>query len=675
MDGINLLFLDKTPEPAEKINSLLRNSGIKIHVIHVQSYADVNRALESCSPILILYANPDAVDADLEEITELAGNFSVPCALYCNLEDTDRLIGLLKTASCLVVDSDNDQQLISAVSRLLETQSKIKRSAEQKARLEELEHRYDLLLDSARDAIAYIHEGLHIYANRSYLELINIEDSNELQGISLLEMMKIADGDLKAVLRDLSKGHFPSDPVEVAVTRTDGSQFEASLQFSAATFNGESCIQMMLQERDDSTALMAELERVRVTDPLTQLSNRARFMSRLSNFLEREPRPNTASAMLYIEPDVHEQPSEQAGLSDIDAQVIELANVMREYLEDGDECGRIRDNGIAVLISRGNNEQLTAFAKAIQHAYQKVVIEVDGRSFTSSCSVGIVPLGRLANDAQSVISQAQKAFSEALDAEDHLVVFRPQLTAVAPAEEESEWVDRIRFALKNEDFQSVHQSIVDLDGEGEHIFENLVYLPGEETEYPFSEFAAVADKHDLAGFIDRSVIPAILRSVPDHDESQIFSLSTHSVADPGFPGWLRDHIKMYAVNADKLIIQIRADSAQANLKPTQRLMRDLEPLGCRLSISSFGPERRTLQLFEHLDISYVKLHTDLTADLQGNSKTQESIRQIVETANEYDSVVIADEISDTSNLATLWQCGVKMIAGAFLKESSQVIAQ
>ncbi len=61
--------------------------------------------------------------------------------------------------------------------------------------------------------------------------------------------------------------------------------------------------------------------------------------------------------------------------------------------------------------------------------------------------------------------------------------------------------------------------------------------------------------------------------------------------------------------------------------------------------------------------------------MQGNSKAQESIRQIVEEAGERDAIVIADEISDTSNLAILWQCGVKMIAGAFLKETSQVVGQ
>ena len=675
MESTNLLVLDRTPESAEAINSLLRNSGIKVHVIHVQSHAEVNRALDGYSPFLILYADPDPTEASLEEITTLAADHSVPCALHCDLDDHERLTTLLKKSACLVIDSNNDEQLVFTVNRLLITQQKVRSSSAQKEHLDELEQRYDLLLDSSTDAIAYIHEGLHVYANRAYLESLHLKQAEDLAGMSVLEMMNLPEGNFKSILRDLSRGKFPTGKLTVEVNRQDGSKFNADLDFSQANYEGESCIQMMLQVKDDESRLHAELERVRNTDVLTGLSNRPRLMAQLTEFLEAETNAKLTSAVLYIEPDSMDDPGDRVGLQGIDAHVLELANVVREYLEDGDICGRISDRGIAVLTRRENKEQLKAFAQAIQRAYQNVVIEAEGRSFSASCSVGIVPLGRLSNEAQAVIEQAQQAFAESLEAEDNLVVYRPQLQAVALEDEEAEWVERIRYGLKNDEFRSVHQSIVDLDGEGEHVIENLVLLQNEESEHPFSEFAGIADKHALAGAIDRTMIPAMLKSIADNDEGQIISISAESVADPGFPGWLSDHLKMYAVDAGKLILQIPSDSAQANLKPTQRLMKELAPMGCRLSISEFGSERRTLQLFELLDITYVKLSTELTTELQGNNKSQESIRQIVEAANETDSIVIADEISDTSNLAILWQCGVKMIAGAFLKESSQVVAQ
>src|SRR5690606_34418207 len=120
------------------------------------------------------------------------------------------------------------------------------------------------------------------------------------------------------------------------------------------------------------------------------------------------------------------------------------------------------------------------------------------------------------------------------------------------------------------------------------------------------------------------------------------------------------------VEGKKLIVQISASTAQTNLKPVQRLMQELQPLGCRLSIAAFNGDRRCSQLLEHLDATYLKLHAALTESLVGNSGNQEIIRSIVELADRHKVTVIADEGADTSSLAILWQCGIKLIAGAFL---------
>ncbi len=53
-----------------------------------------------------------------------------------------------------------------------------RRIAEQNLR--EAEKRCQLLLDSSVDAIAYVHDGMHIYANRAYSELFGYEDADDL---------------------------------------------------------------------------------------------------------------------------------------------------------------------------------------------------------------------------------------------------------------------------------------------------------------------------------------------------------------------------------------------------------------------------------------------------------------------------------------------------------------
>ena len=190
MHSINVLVTDRSPEPAEHINSLLRNSGIKIHVIHARTSADVKRALDNDSPVLILYADPEPDDASLEEISELANAFDVPLALFNNLQDPEGLAAALSNTAAFVINSESDGLLAEAVSRLVKRSEFDQNQAQQQQQQEELENRYNLVLDSSRDAIAYIHEGFHVYTNRAYLEALRVTDESAIAGMSMLEMLK-----------------------------------------------------------------------------------------------------------------------------------------------------------------------------------------------------------------------------------------------------------------------------------------------------------------------------------------------------------------------------------------------------------------------------------------------------------------------------------------------------
>jgi EAL domain-containing protein (putative c-di-GMP-specific phosphodiesterase class I) len=328
-----------------------------------------------------------------------------------------------------------------------------------------------------------------------------------------------------------------------------------------------------------------------------------------------------------------------------------------------------------VLLHRLTNQELEQAGQALLKAYCGHIIEIGERTLSASCSIGLARVGRLAADATEIISRARKAQAEATREGNRLIVYRPQLTAVASIEGEQEWLERIRFALANHDFYSVQQSIVDLDGEGEQMMENITFIRGENGDHSSREFQDAADRNDLAGAIDKHVIPGLMKTFVDSDERQIISLSNNSILDYGFPGWFAEQMKAACVEGDRIILQIAADAAHTNLRPAQRLMKELKPLGCQLAVSLFDAERRSRQLLEHLDVSFIKILPSLTKNLTANTGDQEAVRKIVEAAEPYGVVVIADEVADTSSLAVLWQCGVKLIAGAFLRESSQVLAK
>jgi len=674
MHSVNLLVTDRSPESAERINSLLRNSGIKIHVIHAESSLDIKRALDHDSPVLILYVDPDESDAPLEEISELATAFNIPLALFTRLDNPEKLAQKLSNTACFVINSEREDLLTESVSRLIKSSENDRQQETREQFLQELEHRYNLLLDSSRDAIAYVHEGLHVYANRAYLEALKVEDVAEIAGISLLEMLKAEDTNFKTLFKGFSKGSFPGEAISVQVARPDGTEFGANLVFSPARYDGEDCTQMMMQRQDAANELAAEIERMRLTDPLTKFHNRKAFSAELEACVAAE-NGDHASAVLYIEPDGFEDLQDELDVAAMDMFITDLADITRRCLGDKDVPGRINDQGFAVLAFGVDAAGLELLGQEILTAWRSHIVEFGERALSASCSIGLANIGRLVTEAAEIIAQARKAQAEAAEKGDRLVVYRPQLTAVASIDGEQGWVERIKFALSNHDFYSVQQSIIDLDGDGDTLAENTTILRCEEGDHSPSEFQLAAERSDLAGTIDRHIIPGLLKTFADSNDNQLINISSNSILDYGFPGWFANQMKAACVDGNKVILQIAAPAAHTNLRPAQRLMKELKPLGCRLSVCMFDDERRSLQLLEHLDLSFVKLQPALTRDLTASSNNQELIRKIVEAAEPNDVTVIADEVADTSSLAVLWQCGVKLIAGAILKDSSQVQAQ
>jgi diguanylate cyclase (GGDEF)-like protein len=674
MHSVNLLVIDRSPESAEHVNSLLRNSGIKIHVMHAQTAADAKRSLDHDAPVLILYSDAEEADASIEEINELALAFNVPLALFTPMDDPEKLAKTLAATACFVINSEDEDLLTDSVNRLVSASENERNHEKQKQFVEELEHRYNLLLDSSRDAIAYVHEGLHVYTNRAYKEALQVKTDGDIAGSSLLEMLDAGETNLKTLFKGLSKGQFPDEALAVKVKRPDGTEFEANLLFSPARFDGEDCTQMMVQRSDSANALAAELERLRLIDPLTRLHNRRAFSDAVDEIIASGS-PDDAAAVMYIEADGIVELQDELNAESMDEFIIDMANVIRQNILESDIAARIGDHGFAVLIARNTGQNLEVAGQKILEAYRSHIVEIGDRAISMSCSIGLAGVSRITQNAPEIISRARKAQAEAAEQGDQLVSFRPQLTAVSKVDGEPDWVNRIRHALSNQDFYSVQQSIVDLDGEGEQLVENITFMRGENGDHPWKEFQNAADRNDLAGTIDRHIIPGLLKALVDSQERQIISLSNNSILDYGFPGWFADQMKAACVPGDKIILQIDAASAHSNLRPAQRLMKELKPLGCHLAVSQFDSERRSIQLLEHLDITFIKVVPALTEDLTANTKNQEAVRTIVEAAEPHDVAVIADEVVDTSSLAVLWQCGVKLIAGAFLRESSQVRAQ
>lgn len=676
MDSAYLLVIDNSTDHAQVINSFLRNAGMAVRVVSASNLNDLETILKENAPFLILVGTQLPSALKISQILQQADLYATAVAIQVDPEDTDIIESAVATHPVLIISAEENDQLMQVVKQHMSGGKSAREYDELAHKLEELRHRYNLLLDSSRDAIAYIHEGLHVYANRAYLELLQVQSLDEIEGLSLLDLVKTHDGaDLKKLLRDMSQSIFPEEMLPVTVETLAEKHLKAELAFSPARFNGEHCIQMMVHEHDANLSLHEELDRLRKTDQLTQMINRQTFTTRLSELVEGDRTDDSRCAVLYIETDGILELQQDMGMDRVDTYIMDLANVISGCIQDGDIPARFSDHGFAVLIKRDKKSALQATGDCILENYANHIIDLGDQTKTASCSIGMAPIGPLTRDTREVIAQARSAFRIAAQEGNSLSRFKPALTTVDTGEDERDWVERIRYALNNRDFYTVQQSIVDLEGENEGLFENRTFMREEEGDTPSAEFMPHAELNDLGSTIDRHIIPQLMVAIAGTGDKHIISLSSNSILDFSFPHWFQRMLKETEVVGSQLVLQVSAIVAESHLKPTRRVIDELQELGCNFVLSEFDNDRRTLQLLDHLPVNMVKLRTGLAQGLSSNTVNQDVIRAVVRAIEAHDITVIADEVRDASDLAVLWQCGVKLVTGDFLNEAPQVVGQ
>jgi diguanylate cyclase (GGDEF)-like protein len=676
MDSAYILVIDDSTDHAQTINSFLRNAGIAVRVVSALNPHDLENVLKEKSPFLVIIGTQVPSSLKISQILQATDQYSTPVAFQIKPDDSDILESAITTHPVLVINAEENDQLMQVVKQHMSGGKTAREYDELARKLAELRHRYDLLLDSARDSIAYVHEGLHVYANRAYLELLQAQSADDIEGLSLLELMTTHDDiDLKRLLRDMTKDIFPEKTLVVTIKTLGDKHIKAELAFSPAKFNGEHCIQMMVREQDANLSLHEELERLRKTDQLTQMINRQTFTSRLSELIEEERSDDDRIAVLYIEIDEILELQQDIGMERVDTYIMDLANVISACIEKDDIPARFSDHGFAILIQRDEKSALQEIGDRILENYSNHIIDLGSETKTASCSIGMVTIGSLTRDAKEVIAQARSAFRQASLKGNTLTRFKPALTTVHSGEAERDWVERIRYALNNHDFYTVQQSIVDLEGENEGLFENRTFMREEEGDTQASEFMLAAERNDLGSTIDRHVIPQLMAAIAGTGDKHIVTLSSNSILDFSFPNWFQRTLKETEVVGSQLILQVSAIIAESHLKPTRRVIEELQALGCNFVLSEFDNDRRTIQLLEHLPVEMIKLRPGLARGLSTNTANQEIIRAVVKSVEAYDITIIADEVEDASDLAVLWQCGVKLVTGDFLNEAPQVVGQ
>lgn len=670
---IHLLVLVESSHDAEVLASSLRNTGYAVRSKHVEDQEDLEAALEQHWDLLI--SSPVVGDFSAAQActsVQKSGK-DLPILVYGESIDPNTSVELMKAGVSQCVESGNQDYLIAIVEKELRDLNERRSHRECRTALMESEKRNRTLLGSSRDAISYIHEGMHIYANQSYLELFEL-DADEVESIPVMDLISSDhQKDFKELLRTISQGKIPDKVFDFQAVKANEEKFQAVMKFSSASVDGEACTQIVIQLHADDAELQKELDELRKQDLLTGLYNRQYFLEELNTIVANATKTHKVSTMFYIEPDSFAAIKDTLGMSGADIVVTDIAKILKNVIKEPSVIARFEGTTFTVLFPNISSDKLQTSAEKIRKVFEGHIFEVEGKTVTTTVSIGVSPIIETTADAKKALQHAEAACNVAKNS-GNTVHIHTIADEIASLEEDKAWAQRIRLALKSNHFVLHFQPIVSLHGEpGERYDVLLRMIDKDKNLIPPQEFMPAAESAGLALEIDRWIIKnaakAILEKKRTGVDVQLFvKLSTDSIEDATLLPWVSKLLKAARLRGINFVFQASEAAALKNIRATKALVNGIKQLHCGFAISGAGTENPDLKYLSHFNVTYIKINGEHIKDLTNGEGDQEIVKTVTEIAQTKGIKTIAEHVEDPSCLAVLWQHGVNFIQGHYLQK-------
>ena len=680
---IKLLLVDESAENAEQIISFLRNGGIAVRPARAGNEAELEAAVEQQTPDLII-VDLACRELQLPQVREVAmrGGRDVALIAAGRGVSEDAIVAAFRDGARALALLDSHEHLQTIVRREFEALSMRRNVRRLEASLREAERRCEALLDSSRDPIAFVHEGMHVRANKAYLDMFGFDEPEDIDGMSILDLIATEDADdFKALLKRLSKGDKPPQRLNLKARRNDGTTFDATMEFAEASYEGEPCQQITFRLHTVDAKLEQELDALRSRDLITELFNRRHMMAQIEQAAGEAANGRGDQALMLIEPDRFKDVLDAVGLGNADVLLGDLAAVLRRHLGESDVAGRLAEHTFGVLVTHRNIEAARQLGETLRNAFSERIFEVGKQSISLTVSIGGTLIGEKNANAARLLDLATTTLRAAqAEGGNRVQLVDPSEQDKAAAENARRWIEQIDQALASDGFVLYYQPIISLHGADGDFYEVLLRMAGPKGEIPPNQFLPIAERHGRLPAIDRWVIGAAIRAIAEreragHRTTFFVKLTPQSLDDQTLLPWIAQQLKTSRQRGDSLVFEMPESKVVTSLKPARAFAKGLEQLRCGFALEQFGSGLNSFQLLKHIPAHYLKIDRAFMADLPRNKENQERIRDICEQAHHAGKLTVAEFVEDAASMSILFNCGVNFVQGNFLQEPEKILGQ
>jgi len=699
---IKLLIIDPSRDDTELRISTLRNAGLAVHAKRIDKERDLVDLLAKADFDIVLYACGDE-NITLSNAYKICAQAKLDLPFIVLHQDKIANEGEIITNQEIrdIIPQHDLQRIQRVVKRELQDLRVRQQLDGLKRQLRESEQRCASLIENSQNAIAYIHEGMHIGANAAYLGMFGNLDVEDIEGLPILDMVAPSDHKkFKGFLRKLPEKSGISE-LDVKCQSSNGDIFDARMEFSNASIDDEPCTQIIIRDQSSKNELEEKIELISLQDLQTGLYNRSFFSKKLEEAVAHFQEPGGACSLLYISIDQFQAIQNSAGIAAGDAILKTIASILSEAVSEDEILARFGDHSFTILRQCSKNAKAEEIAGNICEALDRQFIEQFEHDINPTCSIGIA-YSEGETSSQDFIDHAyfscemartnggnQFAVYDPNAAlpgyEDDLLLDRMQKNNTEQEQEEIEEITidtkrLIKEALTNDRMRLVYQPVVSLQGDSRENYAVMVRLLDDHNEeINTSNIFDKAEVNELMVDVDRWVIKhAIQELTRQRKEGRkinfFVTLSNASIVDPSTLLMICDNLREAQAKGAWLTFQIREADLRAHTQEAKNLIKGLKKIKCQIAVTHFGLTPKSETILKRLPIDFVKLDSSFLENLAAQQGKQDDLTEINKSIQDHGIKTIATAVEDANSLAVLWTVGINYIQGYFLQEPSDTIA-
>jgi PAS domain S-box-containing protein len=556
--------------------------------------------------------------------------------------------------------------------------------------LAEREQLFRLISENAADMIALVDKAGHrLYNSPAYSKVLGYS-MEELQATSSLEQVHPEDRQrvLEAAEKARSTGR--GQQLEYRMRHKDGSWRILESTASAIRNPKGDIEQLVIVNRDITERKRAEqmLAHNAFHDGLTNLPNRALFLSRLQHALDMAKRHATYKfAVLFIDLDEFKVVNDSLGHKAGDELLIQIGRRLSKSLRREDTVARnhageapgAADESLAriggdeftiVLDDIADPSDAVRVAERIQNRLA-IPFLINRQEMVVSASIGIALSTTLRAAAEEVLRDAEIALYRAKrSGKARCEVFDTAMYATAVQRLRLE--TDLRKALERGELINHYQPIVWLHSGAICGFEALVRWRRPQGLVSPGEFLPVACETGLINAINKVLLRQAceqLRSWQSQFPAQPPLLMSVNVSPPEFArpelaAAIRSTMQQSGVQPGSLQLEVMETIAMGDAEAADVLAK-FKALGVGLSIDDFGTGYSSLSRLQRLPVDSLKIDRSFISGMDSDKEAREIVRIIIMLAHNLGLKVVAEGVETEKQAKELTALGCELAQGYF----------